>query len=143
MCWSSCSPPVIPPQLSAFPQRRGVWEGRMVPVPTAGAQQESVTFQDVAVVFTREQWACLAPSQKELYRDVMLDTYQNLLFLGLARSKPEVIHQLEQGDAPWRPEGRVSGSNCPGDDDIQGCGCGLHSRGMGSLGPSSEGAVQG
>ncbi|KAM9068088.1 uncharacterized protein ACOB8E_013866 isoform 7-T11 [Sarcophilus harrisii] len=114
MCWSSCSPPVIPPQLSAFPQRRGVWEGRMVPVPTAGAQQESVTFQDVAVVFTREQWACLAPSQKELYRDVMLDTYQNLLFLGLARSKPEVIHQLEQGDAPWRPEGRVSGSNCPG-----------------------------
>ncbi|XP_051854135.1 zinc finger protein 90-like isoform X2 [Antechinus flavipes] len=82
---------------------------------TARSPQEPVTFQDVAVVFTQEQWACLEPAQKELYRDVMLETYQNLLCLGLAVCKPRVIHQLEQGEAPWTPEKRVLGSGHPGE----------------------------
>ncbi|XP_056670496.1 uncharacterized protein LOC100023413 isoform X4 [Monodelphis domestica] len=34
---------------------------------------------------------------------------------GLAVSKPRVIHQLERGEAPWRPEGRVPGSSHPGE----------------------------
>ncbi|XP_072480719.1 uncharacterized protein [Notamacropus eugenii] len=54
----------------------------MAPVLMARAQQEPVTFQDVAVVFIWEQWAYLDPSQKDLYHSVMLKTYQNLLCLG-------------------------------------------------------------
>ncbi|KAM9632019.1 zinc finger protein 568-like isoform 3-T7 [Trichechus inunguis] len=45
--------------------------------------QASVTFMDVAVRFTRREWEQLAPTQRVLYRDVMLETYGNLLSVGM------------------------------------------------------------
>ena len=44
--------------------------------------KEPVKFEDVAVNFTSEEWAVLDSSQKKLYRDVMKETFLNLISIG-------------------------------------------------------------
>ncbi|KAF6289445.1 zinc finger protein 350 [Rhinolophus ferrumequinum] len=63
--------------------------------------QESLTFDDVAVDFTWEEWQLLVPEQKDLYRDVMLENYSHLVSLGYQACKPDMLSKLDRGESPW------------------------------------------
>ncbi|PNJ69561.1 ZNF41 isoform 3, partial [Pongo abelii] len=77
--------------------------------------QASVSFEDVTVDFSREEWQHLDPAQRRLYWDVTLENYSHLLSVGYQVPKSEAAFKLEQGEGPWTLEGKAPHQSCSGE----------------------------
>ncbi|XP_031241192.1 neurotrophin receptor-interacting factor 1 [Mastomys coucha] len=62
---------------------------------------ESVKFEDVSLTFTKEEWVQLDLQQKCLYREIMMENYNNMMSVEYHFSKPNVISQLEEAEDCW------------------------------------------
>nr|BAE37743.1 unnamed protein product [Mus musculus] len=80
---------------------------RILSLPT----ENPVTYNDVLVSFTREEWALLDPSQKSLYKDVMLETYKNLTAIGYNWEDDNIEEDCENSGRPRRHLQRDGPSN--------------------------------
>uniref|UniRef100_A0A5F8GFX2 KRAB domain-containing protein n=1 Tax=Monodelphis domestica TaxID=13616 RepID=A0A5F8GFX2_MONDO len=85
----------------------------MAPGTPRPPSQGSVKFKDIAVDFTKEEWGLLDYSQKELYKEVMLENVQNLLFAGLPVPRENFIFCFLQRKSPCLLEQKSPRSFCP------------------------------
>ncbi|XP_036891425.1 zinc finger protein 786 isoform X2 [Sturnira hondurensis] len=64
-----------------------------------------LTFEDVAIYFSEQEWRSLEAWQEELYKHVMRANYEILASLDGGLPKPELISRIEQGTELFRKLG--------------------------------------
>ncbi|XP_036891801.1 zinc finger protein 483 isoform X1 [Sturnira hondurensis] len=102
-------------QDSAVSQEESPEEDKRVSVLPNTESAEPMTFEEIAVNFSRGEWRKLEPFQRELYKEVLLENYRNLEFVGFPVSKLDLVSQLKWLDLPRLLEKEVSKGSRPGE----------------------------
>ncbi|XP_070940098.1 zinc finger protein 75A isoform X1 [Macaca nemestrina] len=104
-------------QILVFPEQTNTKDWTVAPELLLPQSQNLLTFEEVAIYFSQEEWELLEYTQKALYNDVMQENYETVISLALfVLPKPKVISCLEQGEEPWvqvSPEFKDSAGKSP------------------------------
>ncbi|KAM4876461.1 zinc finger protein 483 [Thomomys bottae] len=94
--------------------RENSGEDEIVAVPSNKESSEPILFEEVAVDFSRSEWKKLKPTQRELYKEVLLESLRNLESLGFQVSKFNLLSQLKWVKLPKLLEKELSKESKPG-----------------------------
>ncbi|CAO2609520.1 Zinc finger protein 431, partial [Lemmus lemmus] len=78
---------------------------------TGSHNMDAVTYDDVHVDFTWEEWILLDPFQKNLYKDVMLETYRNLTIIGYSWEDHNIEEHCQSSQRHGSDTGMLSITN--------------------------------